>query len=348
MLHIILLILKIIGWMLLAILGLIVLLVCVVVFVPLRYKAEASCKGTVDSVCAAFHFSWLFHLVGGHILYKEQKTYWNIRIAWKSYGSGMEQEKRAKSASKEDPGEAKEETDISSMQEKKASAIKEDIDSGNRERQAPAARERQPEAAEESGGGRMNSQKQERADRKEKPSLDKGKPCAAQKGQKEKNGNSRDTGQGRPHGIKARIRQIFRKIKYTFQKLCDNIKSLSGKKDKIKEFITDEAHRTAFGAVLIELKRILAFLKPRKLQANLLFGFEDPCLTGRVLAVLSILYPYLGGRTEIRPDFEHRVLKGEIQICGHIRGLYAVVIIWNLVWNRHVRTTFAHIRAFQW
>ena len=45
MLQVILFILKLIGWILLAILGLLILVLLAVIFTPLRYQAEASCPG---------------------------------------------------------------------------------------------------------------------------------------------------------------------------------------------------------------------------------------------------------------------------------------------------------------
>ena len=52
MLHILLLILKIIGIIIAAILGILVLLVCVILFVPIRYEAGAEFDGTLKGVKA--------------------------------------------------------------------------------------------------------------------------------------------------------------------------------------------------------------------------------------------------------------------------------------------------------
>ena len=92
MLHIILLILKIIGWILLAILGLLVLLICVVFFVPLRYRAEGRCRGTLDSLYGKIRFSWFMHLVSGSAVYDGGKLMWTVRIAWKKLYGGVEED----------------------------------------------------------------------------------------------------------------------------------------------------------------------------------------------------------------------------------------------------------------
>ena len=87
MLHFFLLILKIIGWMLLAILGILVLLVCVVLFVPIRYELEGKCNGTIETLDVKFRFSFLLHFLAGTVCYSEEKSTWNLRIAWKHFGN---------------------------------------------------------------------------------------------------------------------------------------------------------------------------------------------------------------------------------------------------------------------
>ena len=87
MLHFFLLILKIIGWMLLAILGILVLLVCVVLFVPVRYELEGKCNGTIETLDVKFRFSFLSHFLAGTVCYSEEKSTWNLRIAWKHFGN---------------------------------------------------------------------------------------------------------------------------------------------------------------------------------------------------------------------------------------------------------------------
>ncbi len=148
-----------------------------------------------------------------------------------------------------------------------------------------------------------------------------------------------------PQKIKQKkIKSFFNKLQYTFQKICDTIKSLLRKKDILMEFLRSEIHQAAFWKSLKELKRLLYFLRPQQCKADIEFGFSDPCLTGQVLAGLSILYPFLGEYTEIQPNFDEKVLKGNLFIKGKACSLYFVILLWNLIWDKNVRTTFSHIR----
>ena len=83
MLHILLMFLKIIGIILLAILGLLLFSVCIVTFVPVKYRGNASVSGDTDSLKVEARFSWLFHLIYGYVMYEDKKIDWLVRIAWK-------------------------------------------------------------------------------------------------------------------------------------------------------------------------------------------------------------------------------------------------------------------------
>lgn len=140
---------------------------------------------------------------------------------------------------------------------------------------------------------------------------------------------------------------FFQKIKYTYQNMCDKIKLLLEKKENVAEFLNDTIHQAAWKRIKRELQRMLHFLCPKKLKGSICFGLEDPYNTGRVLAVLSMLYPFYGEHIEIHPDFERRILKGELSLKGRLCGIYAVIPLWNLLWDKQVRVTYQHIKTFK-
>ena len=136
-------------------------------------------------------------------------------------------------------------------------------------------------------------------------------------------------------------------IKCTIQKICDKIKLLSEKKEKIMEAVSDEVHKKAFIKTKNEVFKLLRRWKPKKLKADIHYGFEDPCLTGQVLAGLSVIYPFVGEHLEVEPDFENKVLEGSLQVKGNIRMFPIVCLLWNLVWCREVRKTYYDIKNFE-
>lgn len=314
MLHILLLILKIIGVILAVILGIVILLACIVLFVPVRYEITGKCGGTPDSLEMAAKATWLLHLVRADVCFKEQKLRWKLRAAWARKDGGQERagpeggitEDAHRKEKKKDEGKE----EIPETREKS----KEELEIGEEERKKSV--EEIPEA---------KSEAHETIENVEEPESDGGK---------------------RP-GIIERIRGILQKIKSFFQSFCKKIRLLAQKKDKLAGFIRDEAHVGAFLKAKKEAFKLLNRLKPSKLAARLRIGFSDPCTTGKALAGLSLLYPVVGEHLDITPDFENRVLQGDIYVKGRIHGYYFLVLCWNLVWCRNVRTTFKDIKRFE-
>ena len=65
MLHIILLILKIIGFLILGILALVLLLTAVILLTPFVYGLEFSVDNSLESAKGRIRFHWLMHLISG-------------------------------------------------------------------------------------------------------------------------------------------------------------------------------------------------------------------------------------------------------------------------------------------
>ena len=63
MLHIILLILKIIGFLILGVLALGLLLTAVILLAPFVYRLECSVDNSLESVKGRIRFHWLMHLI---------------------------------------------------------------------------------------------------------------------------------------------------------------------------------------------------------------------------------------------------------------------------------------------
>ncbi|MCU6746642.1 DUF2953 domain-containing protein [Faecalicatena acetigenes] len=87
MIHIILFVLKILGWIVLVILGLLLLLSLTVLFAGFQYRGKAKCMGALDTLSVGLEFSWLFHLIKGRFFYENGNMKWRLRVAWKTFPS---------------------------------------------------------------------------------------------------------------------------------------------------------------------------------------------------------------------------------------------------------------------
>lgn len=270
MIHILFLVLKIIGMILLTILGILILLLCMVFFIPVNYQVQTSTDDGINALTFEAKAHWLLHLFSAYYVYKDKKSDWQVRIGWKTFNH-----KDNESKVKEDNVE---ETSV----------------------------------------------KKDKSEKTQDESKDK---------KSEEEVNQKQT--------------WFEKIKCTILKICDKIKSLWEAKEKVTAFLTDDVHVEAFKIIKKEIGILAGHLSPRRIKGFVRYGFEDPYQTGQILAALSIFYPFYGENVEIYPNFEEKILKGDLYIKGHIRTIHFALLLWRLFFNRYIRITYRDFKRLK-
>ncbi len=313
--QIVLWILKIIGWILLAVLGLFVLAVCFVLFTPLRYKGEAGCQGKKETLWARLQFSLLFRFAEGCVEYADGKTTWRLRVAWKQLQGAEAKQVMEETASVAESMAENAQIGVGIPEEKPMEKTEE-----------PGERR-----SEEQGKSRKSAEKpHENSENREKPrkSPEKSFEKSAKKAEDEK-------------------RSFFERIEYTFQVFCDKMNVLIEKKEKIRSFLEDEIHHAAFLKAIQSLKRLVLRLKPTDFSGNVRFGFEDPAVTGKTLAVLSVTAPFFEGNLEVEPEFQEEILEGELLIAGKLTAWKFAALVLELFTDKNIRKTISHIKNFK-
>ena len=325
MVHILLLILKITGLVLLILLAFILILLLTVLFTPLRCTLKASIDNSPESARGNVRFHWLFHLISGEASWQDGELTWHFRAAWRKYSNADEPVP--------DPVKTEDHTqktkDAPSVPARKGTPA-----------DVPAEKTVDPE----------NNDRQEKRN-KEQPDDHKAGDEHIKSHSGSKTAAARPQAGKKPSRIMQfinRIRSAFQRIKYTFQRFCDKIKALDKKKERISRFLGNDIHQKAFSRLIRETKGLLKRLRPKRASIDITFGFEDPAHTGYTLAGISLIYPVIGEYTCLTPDFEHKVLKGNVFIKEKIRLIYAVIFAWNMLLDRNVRTTYRHLRKFKW
>ena len=314
MIHILFLILKIIGWILLFLLAILLLLILTILFYPVKYRFSAKGENTLDTLVADGKVSWLFHLISGSASYEHGELQWKLRLAWKKFASSEEEQNETSEKSV-----VPEPLEKEPLEDEKKSEIKDNP----------------PE----------KDVKIEKASEKE-PKIEKGSKIEKEPGIEKESGTEKTKVREERRSESVQTESKLKKIKYTFQKLCGTIKKAGEKKEFLTAFLTYEKHQRAFEAVKKELCHLLHVLKPKKLQANVTFGFSDPSWTGYMLAFLGSIYGLIGEYVQIQPDFEERKLEGNASAEGKIRVIYFAVPAWKLFWNKDVKITYKHIRKY--
>ena len=142
----------------------------------------------------------------------------------------------------------------------------------------------------------------------------------------------------------AKIKHFFQKTVYTIKKFYARmvstrlrIEDFFKKINDISEKLKSEEVKQALALCLTHLKRIWKNIRPRKIRADLLVGLDDPQKTARFLEVYSILYPYIGENVFIKPDFNRFVIDGEFVVRGRITPYVILWAAWKLYFDQNIR-----------
>ena len=302
MLHILFIILKIIGIILLAAIAFILLAVLVVLFVPIRYQVsiERTEEDGAPPISIQGSVFWLLHLINVRFHYPE-KPMLRARIALRTIFV-YPQESTDSATSKK---RKKKKTTVSEASRDKSPSIA--ADPGR----LPAGQEQQNQA--ETDGEEQTGQK--------KSILQKLRSFVE-----------------RIIEFWNRLKQILSNIQYTIRRLCDKIKDILYNIQYYKEVFESDVFQQSFALCRGELGYALRHLKPTKLKADWIIGTGDPVLNSDILAVYGVCYPLVGQNVRIVADYDAKYIEGTALIKGRIRLFALVRVAWRIYFNKNIRT----------
>lgn len=352
MLHILLLLLKIIGCLILILLGLIVMLLCVVLFVPVRYRLTA---GKYDALTVEGEATWLFRLIGCFFLLdtageEGQRVHFGLRIAWLHLYDNLHprqkrikkrrlRKTRTKADKAEEMAEAPEIYQVPEMHQTSLSQVEIDVEHGGEAIRKPE--KELTDGTKETFRDESQDEPEEafRTEFRDDPDIE-----------------SRDEAgdgflrrlwmkmvrlmKGLLHlplavlhwmtGIPGKLSDISERLNAAADKLA----GLREKKNRILAIYRDEKNHRWFTKFFRRLKRLVIRLLPHIDRLTWHFGFDDPATTGQVLGYLSILYPICRERMELKPEFDQTVMEGGISLHGRIRLCWLAVFAISSFLNR--------------
>ena len=303
MLTVVLTILKWIGITILVILGILIFLLCLVLFVPIRYKADGFYK---DSYKVRAKVSWLLHMVSFSIDYgKEQPFHMKLRIFGIPIFDNLKKKDKAPQKTKVQKNLVKEQTSpeiiTASIEERNSSVTEQHFDKSQNE--VIEKKLTQNETLDANASNEV-----EKLGFVEKIKL-----------------------------LFSKVKDVFQNIKYTIHRICDTIKGIKDNITYYVDLFKKDSTKAAFAACKKQLLRIFKNLKPQKFQVNLHIGMEDPATLGDILGVWGMLYPVHQGHIDICPDFEQAVLEGDFYCKGRVTVYIYIWTIIIIVFDKDIR-----------
>lgn len=356
MIHILLMILKIIGIILLVILGLLLTVVLLILFVPVRYRADVSFDGKPDGETMV---SWLFYLVRIRISFHEHADASGRALWFKLFDMRLWPPEDEAEELEFEPKSSK--TEVTAHEPVFTETVnREDVPE-------PVAEAAKPETKQDSETNvstvQMDSKDDELAVHATELSPELDEP---QKNELKDISSDKNIGKVQEEAPKIRfsvkfkeklsrlikkIRTLFDKLRGLPEKIQKVIDGISKKKislektwNAISMFWHDEQNQKAFRLIWKRTKKLVRYVRPRKLQGRIHFGFDDPYDTGQVLTAVSPFYGLYARTLTLEPDFTGTALEGELHFKGRIAVWYPLWTAARLFISKDFRRLLRFLR----
>lgn len=314
MLHILLTILKVIGIIILVLISLVILIIAAILFVPIRYSIDAIYDRKVKNLDFKIKITYLLHLISVKYIYKDDGL--SIKIfGIKTHFFDKETKAMEEKINKE-----------TKMFEKMSSEIKDNMtempDVYEQLKKIDEERDRLAENVNKTEENIENNNKDNDTEENTEENTEEFIKVEKQ------NIFSR---------IYSKIKAIIIKIKYRFIKFCDTIKKICKNVNDLKEFISDDNTKEAFGFLKKETLILLKHIRPRRIKGYVHFGFDDPSYTGNLLGLIYMILRGSPKEFRINPDFENKVFDGEIHAKGRVQCYLLLIIGIRLYKNDNLK-----------
>lgn len=298
-------ILKVTGIVLLCILGVFLLLVLLVLFVPVRYQVNAKREaGSEEIGSIKIKITWLLHSISAVFQYPKEESFRVKIFGIPVFSSGTEADSK-----KTKPEEHEKTEDNKKTEQNIAPKTKESSDE-KESCEAKIETDKKSEAAGETEAKQSEHIQEEAVHEEEEPSILK---------------------------FFRKLMAILKNIRYTIQRICDNIKHIVKEIRYYIEIVKSDRFERAWKVCKSEVFSLLWSIAPKKLEAYITVGTGDPASTAQILAIHGMLYPLLGNHIFITPDFENPIIEGTFYMKGRITVLKALKTAIKIYFNKDLR-----------
>lgn len=142
-------------------------------------------------------------------------------------------------------------------------------------------------------------------------------------------------------------------------KICDNfilavkrkleavvlkIKELKNKTNQYKKFLRSSWTKKSLTVLKINVIKLLKHLNPKKIKGKVTYGTGDPASTGQQLGYMAVALPLYYNKIDITPDFSQKIFQGDIFMKGRVRVCNILYYACKVYFNKDVQKTIKHFK----
>ncbi len=309
------LVLKIIGIVLLSILALILLLIALVLFVPIRYEATVFADGTdLEKLRGHAKVHWLLHLASFGAVFENKQSKLFGRVAFfKLLGEKKEKEERP--PKKDNKRKRQKDIEDEFFEDFPEDDVMEDFQHDEVMEQGLTEEPRESKDADREKAEDFSQEKAPKKD-KERPKKKNSKAKKEKKAKKIKKPKN-------PNSLPKRLKRLYEK------------------REKVARVF--EKEKKNLHVALRRTGRILKKILPRKCKGYVEFGMADPATTGKILGYVSALYAMTGPILNLYPDFTEQKLKADVKLKGHFTLFSIGVYVLQVPFNKELRRAYRYL-----
>ena len=325
-------ILQIIGWILLAVLCLLLAVLLIVLFCPVHYLIEGE---WLEEKWARFKVRWLLHLIRAKVSYGDDLIYGEVHIFWKKITFSFDLTKKEEA---EDELENFDErvSDEESLDEALDRLFSDEVDSNDEvvlnEDDSCEFRESTDETLSSKekviGTETAAELRGEVVD-----AVENGTENASEDDAKENSENA-EKSEEQKESIVSKIKGIIERIKEIYP--------------KIKLIVADEKNHAAVKHIKDEVIYLIKMFLPKKSKIDAVFSTGSPDTTGQLFGVLACFPAMYNKDWKLLPDFEADgpYFKGTFWGRGKVSGYQFVGIVLRILFDKNCRRLYTMINKF--
>lgn len=294
---IILSILKIIGITLLCILGLILFVLIVVLFVPIRYKvtADSNINEKEKEYLVKAKVSWLLHLVHGKYEYPGEEGFVLKVGPFTVYGKKKKEKPDKDNKKKKRKSKENDTSDVEPNDKN---------DDLNNEEKIDGVFEQEESYSNDILEELLEEETEKKSKRK---------------------------------SLKQKILYTWQKIYDKMNKIRQKIKDIFKNIKKYVGILQSEEFKEAFDLCKDSIIRLFCMIKPRKVKIQGTAGLGSPDKTGYMCAAIGVISPFFKKQIQIVPDFDSFTIEGKAIIKGRIYLFVVLIIAMKLFFDKNIR-----------
>ena len=312
-------ILKIIGFVLLGILGLILFIILLVLIWPFQYRIEADYHAKIKAKAVV---SFLFHFVRVIFSFEDGNPLLEARVLWfRVYKNDFSDEEI-------------DESEFSPEYDESLDLMIDENNPSEEEKPEGSASEDSEGIPEEESKKSENTEPEEEYLGPSKEEIDKFMASELP-----------------PESPKSIIDEFFDRIENlisNFKEKCYNLKrSIKEYRKKVRYYyklikyyykvLHYKSMEPAFRMVKKTIIGILKHVRPRKVRITLHYGADNPADTANAVAIYSMIYPYFRKQIHLDADFNQAIIEGNGYIKGHFQLCVLAFYAIRAYLNKHVR-----------